>query len=55
MFRSMPDTAAPTPDVMVPAEPFVPLSQLALDLAAPVEGWAAYLTGRNIEIFVHAL
>jgi hypothetical protein len=33
-----------------PTEPFVPLLQLALDLAAPVEGWAASLTGRNIEI-----
>jgi hypothetical protein len=51
MFRSTDAaTAAPTHGDVDPTEPFVPLSQLALGLAAPVEGWAAYLTGRNIEI-----
>jgi hypothetical protein len=34
----------------VPAGEPIPLSVLALDLVAPVEGWNLHLAGRNIEI-----
>ena len=49
MFRTAP-VVEPAPDVMVPAEAPVPLSHLELDLPAPVDGWAAFLAARNIEI-----
>jgi hypothetical protein len=49
VFRTAP-VVEPAPDVMVPAEPPVPLSHLELDLPAPVEGWPAFLAARNIEI-----
>jgi hypothetical protein len=51
MFRStVTDTAPPTPDVMEPLEPLVPLSVLQLDLDTPPEGWSNFLAARNIEI-----
>jgi hypothetical protein len=54
MFHRTPDTE-PTHDVKVPAE-LVPLSVLSLDLEAPSSaGWAAYLTGRGIEVLVDDL
>lgn len=49
MFRTAP-VVEPAPDVMVPAEPPVPLSHLELDLPAPVEGWAVFLAGRGVEV-----
>src|SRR5687767_10315494 len=49
MFRPAP-VVEPAPDVIVPAEPPVPLSHLELDLPAPVEGWAVFLAGRGVEV-----
>jgi hypothetical protein len=49
VFRTAP-VVEPAPDVMVPAEPPVPLSHLELDLPAPVEGWAVFLAGRGVEV-----
>jgi hypothetical protein len=52
MFRSTDAaTAAPTHGDVDPAE-LIPLSHLALDLDQPSVGWAAYLTGRGIEVVV---
>jgi hypothetical protein len=48
-FRTAP-VVEPAPDVMVPAEPPVPLSHLELDLPAPVEGWGVFLAGRGVEV-----
>ena len=50
MFSKTTPVIEPAPDVTVPAEPPVALSHLELDLPAPVEGWAAHLAARNIEI-----
>jgi hypothetical protein len=51
MFRTTPavDTEQVDADASTPAE-LIPLSVLELDLAAPVHGWAAYLTGRDVEV-----
>jgi hypothetical protein len=38
--------------VKVPAGPPIPLSVLALDLAVPVEGWAASLAAKGIQLQV---
>jgi hypothetical protein len=52
MFRSTDAaTAAPTHGDVDPAE-LIPLSHLALDLDQPSVGWAAYITGRGIEVVV---
>ena len=45
----------PTHGDVDPTEPFVPLSQLALDLAAPAEGWPAYLSSRDIAVVIDDL
>jgi hypothetical protein len=50
MFSKTTPVAEPVPDVMVPAEPPVPLIHLELDLPAPVEGWAVFLAGRGVEV-----
>ena len=51
MFRStVTDTAPPTPDVMEPLEPLVPLSVLQLDLDTPPEGWSNFLAARSVEV-----
>ncbi len=46
--------AAPAEPVIVDPspEPVVPLSHLELDLASPVEGWAAHLAVRGISITI---
>jgi hypothetical protein len=50
MFGTKTDIEPPYQDVD-PAE-LIPLSQLALDLPAPAEGWPVYLHGRNIPVVV---
>jgi hypothetical protein len=49
VFRTR-HVAEPAPDVMVPAEPPVPLSHLELDLPAPGEGWTVFLAARGVEV-----
>ena len=52
MFRNTPAVNTEQVDTQVPApaEP-IPLSVLTLDLAEPpIEGWAAYLAGRGVEL-----
>jgi hypothetical protein len=48
MFRTMTDIE-PAP-VEVPPSDLIPLSVLALDVAAPTTGWEPFLTVRNIAI-----
>jgi hypothetical protein len=53
MFRNLP-AADPPPEPVVVAPPpeLIPLSVLELDLASPVEGWAAHLAARGISITI---
>ena len=49
MFRNTASAETGEIDVIDVAD-LIPLSHLALDLDPPAVGWAAYLTGRGIEI-----
>lgn len=51
MFRNtLPSPLADTDVVEHPADDLIPISHLELDLPAPVEGWSAYLSSRDIAI-----
>jgi hypothetical protein len=51
MFNKTPAPAIePAPAVEVDPVDLIPLSVLALDLSAPVNGWSPFLTVRNIAI-----
>jgi hypothetical protein len=53
MFRNTSTAAIEPPaplEVVAAATTLIPLSVLALDLAAPATGWSPFLTVRNIAI-----
>ena len=54
MFRNAAVAEAGEIDVIDVAN-LIPLSHLALDLDPPAVGWAAYLTGRGIEIVLDSV
>jgi hypothetical protein len=51
MFRTAP-VAESAHDLMVPAEPPVPISHLAFGLPEPSVGWTAYLNAKGVEVVV---
>lgn len=53
MFRNTsPAAIEPPAPVVTPPADLIPLSVLALDVAAPVTGWEPFLTVRNIPVVV---
>jgi hypothetical protein len=49
MFKTSNTDTEPAPDVMAPAD-LIPITQLALDLPEPAEGWIAFLDAKGVEV-----